>query len=224
MHLRSKNVGPREGVWSDATGDLITGDVVEHSIDGAEQPMSRTSDGEAEGEAERLSLAWLFGLEQGGYSLHRLTKEAWPTLVGKAGFHFEGAEDGMSDCRGEDYMSIVGYGLTSTELPKRIEPVDEDDDFVWVLEKTYNASPECECPWCGTGTGNEASREDCGLCEGSGLLYHPYHTVYLYKQVSRRCQQCYHDYAPPEKYDDGFCGDDCKALHERELMGEDDDE
>lgn len=33
------------------------------------------------------------------------------------------------------------------------------------------AAGERECPWCGCGTGEEHSRSECKLCEGSGYLY-----------------------------------------------------
>ena len=38
--------------------------------------------------------------------------------------------------------------------------------------KVYSyVTGERGCPWCGPGTGEEDSREDCDLCEGEGLLY-----------------------------------------------------
>ena len=84
MQLRSVNVGPKPKVWSDATGDLIEGDVVEHYL-GSDRPISRTSAEEAESEDNRLTMQWMLGLAQGGYSLHRVTESAWPELVGEAG-------------------------------------------------------------------------------------------------------------------------------------------
>lgn len=45
---------------------------------------------------------------------------------------------------------------------------------------SYVAS-ERECPWCGTGTGNEDARESCDLCEGEGLLYHGEIGCYVYE-------------------------------------------
>lgn len=187
MQLRSVNVGPKPNVWSAATGDLIEGDVVEHFLGGGERPISRTSAEEAESEADRLTLEWMYGLAQGGYSLHRVTEANWPELVGQAGYVFEGAEDGMSDHNSavETYMSFVGYGYpVISEFPATIEGTDEDDPGVWELEKVYNASDEIECPWCGTGTGNEDSREDCDMCDGDGLLHEPYHRIALYKWVA----------------------------------------
>lgn len=179
MHLRSVNVGPKENVWSDATGALIQGDVFEHFL-GHERPISRTGAEEADSEGIRLSLEWMLGLAQGGYSLHQVTQQNWPELVGEASFFFEGAEDGMSDHHHEEYMSFVGYSYpVTTEFPPKITGNDE----VWELEKVYNMTDEIECPWCGTGTGNEDSRDDCKMCEGDGLLYEPYHTVALYRQV-----------------------------------------
>lgn len=45
------------------------------------------------------------------------------------------------------------------------------DDELWILEGTYASSGEVECPWCGSGTGNEHERATCELCEGDGLIY-----------------------------------------------------
>ena len=41
----------------------------------------------------------------------------------------------------------------------------------WRLVRLYHSASERDCAWCGTGTGNEASRSTCRLCEGDGLLY-----------------------------------------------------
>lgn len=179
IQLRSVNVGPKANVWSDATGDLIQGDVIEHFL-GHDKPITRTSKEEMDSEADRITMAWMLGLAQGGYSLHRVTEQNWPELSGKALYVFEGAEDGMSDQPHGDYMSFVGMSYpVTTEFPSQIS----GDDEVWELEKVYNMVPEIECPWCGTGTGNEDSRDECEMCEGDGLLYEPYHTVALYRRV-----------------------------------------
>ena len=185
MHLRSTNVGPVKGnVWSDASGEKITGDVLEHYL-GGERPISRTSVEEAVSEADRLKLSWMLGLESGGYPLHRLDDTEWPELGGHAGYVFDEPEDGMIDHQGGTYMSFVGFAYpTTSEFPPQLNREDnENDPGVWVLEKVYGMGDEKDCPWCGSGTGNENARKGCLLCEGNGVLYEPYHVVALYQWV-----------------------------------------
>lgn len=41
----------------------------------------------------------------------------------------------------------------------------------WRFVQLYRSAPERDCAWCGAGTGNEATRSTCQLCEGDGHLY-----------------------------------------------------
>ena len=183
MHLRKVKTEPRLDTWSDASGKRIAGYVVEHYLGGT-QPISRTTFEEADAESHRLTLSWMIGLEQGGYSLHLLDNTEWPELAGHAGYVFEEPEDGMCDHPGETYMNFVGScHPTTSAFPTEIERAEGEDPGTWVLEKIYGMGDERECPWCGPGTDNESARPDCLLCEGEGLLSEPYHVIALYRWV-----------------------------------------
>jgi hypothetical protein len=177
--MSTRITSPQPNVWSDATGEMVTGKVVEHYIAGCERPISRTTEDEAEGEPDRIRMGWHLGLEQGGYSLHRVTNEGWPGI-----YMFDGYQDGMNDGGlQDDCISIVGFGYpVTTDFPDELVAPEDDfgDTDRYKLVKVYNMSPESECAWCGTGTGNEDSRDGCALCEGDGLLYEPYHRVAIY--------------------------------------------
>lgn len=181
MRLQTRTTAPKPNVWSDATGEMVTGKVVEHYIEGCERPISRTTEEEAEGEADRIRMGWHLGLEQGGYSLHRVTIEGWPGI-----YVFDGYEDGMYDGGlRDDCISIVGFSYPSTtEFPEELSTTDDFGDLTrYKLVLVYHASEESECPWCGTGTGNEDTRDGCALCEGDGLLYEPYHRIAIYERI-----------------------------------------
>ena len=117
---------------------------------------------------EREQIQCVFGL--GGGELHvadeRFPDEAgWDSPDGIAYWH-EGVPE---------YVSLDELGLTFDDEVRTAILCGvyglPDPPEGWEFVRAFTTSGECECWWCGSGTGNEDQREECKLCEGDGYVY-----------------------------------------------------
>lgn len=120
------------------------------------------------------------------------------------------------DCAdGLEHRTVYTFGD-----PASYPRVDADFEG-WTFVRSYNASVERECPWCGPGTGDEHRRAECKLCEGDGLIYEGdgfSEAVFSRPRCDDSCEQCGESMAAP---DDDLCAA-CRERADDMVVGDDD--
>ena len=109
---------------------------------------------------ERERVACAFGL--GGGELHVADERFPDEWDGLVAYWYEGVPEYASELRHLD-GARTALMCSMFGLP---EPPTG-----WVQVASFSSSGEAACWWCGNGTGNEADRPGCKLCEGDGLVY-----------------------------------------------------
>jgi hypothetical protein len=109
---------------------------------------------------ERERIACVFGL--GGGELHVADARFPDDWDGLVAYWYEGVPEYSSELRHLDGARTV---ITCCLFGHPEPPAG------WEQVASFTSSGEAACWWCGEGTGNDAERLRCKLCEGDGLVF-----------------------------------------------------